>query len=181
MILLAILLGLLFGFVLHRAGASNPENIINMLRLRDLHLMKTIMFAVGLSCIGLFAGLSLGIIESSHLSVKAFYPGVVVGGLLLGSGFAIAGYCPGTGVAALGDGRKDALFFVLGGLIGAGLFMFSYAGLEQFGLMADWGGKLTLADTGVYPSLLSLSAITAALLLGVIFILVAWRLPRQLR
>ena len=97
-IILAILLGTLFGFVLHRVGASNPENIINMLRLKDLHLMKAILLAIGVASSILFVGLATGFINPSHISIKASYWGVLVGGMILGTGWAIAGYCPGTGV-----------------------------------------------------------------------------------
>ena len=58
-LILALFLGTLFGFVLHRVGASNPENIINMLRLTDLHLMKAILFAIGASSSVLFIGMAI--------------------------------------------------------------------------------------------------------------------------
>jgi len=59
----------------------------------------------------------VGVIDVGHLSVKSRYIGVIVGGALLGLGFAVTRYCPGTGLTALADGSKDALFFVGGGLI----------------------------------------------------------------
>ena len=62
-IALAIIVGLAFGFVLHRVGAGNPQNIINMLRLQDLHLAKVILFAIGVSSLSLFILLSTGFIE----------------------------------------------------------------------------------------------------------------------
>ncbi|MEZ5740961.1 MAG: hypothetical protein R3E68_16940 [Burkholderiaceae bacterium] len=96
-ILLALLIGGAFGFVLDRVGATNPNAIIGMLRLGRLHLMKTILLGIGVSSIVMFGGLIAGLIDPSHLSVKAAYPGVVIGGALLGVGFAVAGYCPGTG------------------------------------------------------------------------------------
>jgi hypothetical protein len=148
-LLLAVILGLIFGFVLERVGAANPDKILGMLRLTDLHLMKAIFCAIGLSSTILFAGILLGLVNVSHLSIKGMYPGVLLGGGLLGLGWAIGGYCPGTGVVAAGRGRKDALFFILGGVIGAGLFMVQYGSLAETGWMQDWfGGKATLADTG---------------------------------
>lgn len=132
-IFLALMLGTLFGFVLHRIGASNPENIINMLRLKDLHLMKTILLAIAIASAVLFISLALGLINPSHISIKESYWGVLVGGMLLGAGWAIAGYCPGTGLVALGDGRKDAVPFIAGGLVGAFIYMLVFANLEGGG------------------------------------------------
>ncbi|MDD9305295.1 MAG: hypothetical protein HUK40_24410, partial [Desulfobacter sp.] len=73
----------------------------------------------------------LGVIDSGHLSVKSSYIGVIVGGALLGLGFAVAGYCPGTSLTALADGRKDALFFVGGGLVGAFIYTLVYGSIAM--------------------------------------------------
>lgn len=178
----AIALGLLFGFALNRAGATNPENIINMLRFHDLRLMKAILFAIGLSSLALFAGLAVGIIDPSHVSIKTAYVGVVIGGAMLGTGFAIAGYCPGTGLASLATGRKDALFFVLGGLAGALVYTLSYAWIDgKTNMLAPlWGGAVSLAQTGneKYPALLNgVDGSVLGIALGAVFVVVAWVLP----
>ncbi|MBE9530650.1 MAG: hypothetical protein IMF00_05210 [Proteobacteria bacterium] len=72
-IILAILTGGLFGFVLHRVGAANPQNIINMQRLKDFHLIKVILFAIGFSSLILFLLLFLGLIDEGHINVKTSY------------------------------------------------------------------------------------------------------------
>ena len=181
-IILAIVLGVLFGFVLHRVGASNPQRIIDMLRLKDFHLMKAILFGIAVSSTLLFAGMAIGVIDASHMSVKTSYWGVIAGGMILGLGWAVAAYCPGTGVAALGDGRKDALFFVLGGLAGAFVYMLVYANVESTGLLEKiLGGKSTLAMTETsYPALLeNIPGIAVAFAIALIFAIIAWALPRS--
>lgn len=183
-ILLAILIGGAFGFVLDRVGATNPDYIIGMLRLSRLHLMKTILLAIGVSSVLMFGGLLLGVIDPGHLSVKTAYAGVFAGGILLGIGFAVAGYCPGTGLAAMATGRKDALFFVLGGLLGAAAYMVTYNGVKATGILdAILGGKATLgqiAETG-YPSLSAINGSLTGIVIGIVLIAIAVALPSRLR
>ncbi len=184
-IFLAVLLGTLFGFVLHRIAAASPQVIIDMLRLRDLRLMKTIIFAIGLATCGLFVGLATGLIDAAHLSVKASYAGVIAGGGLLGLGWAISGFCPGTSVVAAGAGRKDALYFIGGGLVGAFCYMLAYPWFKQIGILDPISaGKVTVAATGseAYPALAAgLPGWLTALLIGVALMVVAWRLPVKMQ
>lgn len=182
-ILLAIVIGGAFGFVLDRVGATNPNFIIRMLNLSDLHLMRTILLAIGVGAVLTFGGLLIGLVEPAHLSVKGAYWGVFVGGVLLGLGFAVAGYCPGTGLAAAASGRIDAMVFVLGGLLGAFAYALSFASVETTGLLDKiTGGSSTIgAIAGTkYPALFDVSGELAGLALGIVFIAVAWALPARL-
>ena len=185
-IFLAIIIGLAFGFALHRAGAGNPQYIINMLRLKDLHLAKVILLAIGISSLALFLLLTTGLIDQTHISIKAAYSGVILGGLVFGVGFAVGGYCPGTCLVGFGGGRKDALFFILGGLVGAGIFTLIYGWLKStFPAIFDniAGGKTTLADTGVdkFPGLFeSVPSLLIAGTIAIIFIIGAWKLPKKI-
>ena len=184
LILLAIAIGGAFGFVLDRIGATNPDYIIGMMRLTRLHLMKTILLGIGVSSLLMFGGLMTGFIEPGHLSVKSAYIGVFVGGVMLGLGFAISGYCPGTGLAAAATGRRDALLFVLGGLAGAAAYMLAYSGFKASGILdAIVGGKTTLgAIKGTaYSALTSLPGETIGLVLGIVFIVIAFVLPERFR
>ncbi|HHB75186.1 MAG TPA: hypothetical protein ENK84_01390 [Desulfobulbus sp.] len=181
-IFLSVLLGFIFGFVLQKIGAANPQKIINMLRLKDFHLMKAIFLGIALSSLGLFGLMAAGVVDPGHLSVKSSYVGVIAGGILLGAGWALSGFCPGTGVVAAGSGRKDALFFILGGLAGAFLFTLSYASLKGTFLFNKLGGKVTLAATGnekfaaLFPTV---PAIALAGGIAVLFIAIGVLLPEK--
>jgi hypothetical protein len=180
-IFLAILIGLFFGFVLQKAGAANPQRIIDMLRFKDFHLMKAIFLGIGLSSLLLFTLMALGIVDNTNLSVKTAYIGVIIGGAIMGTGWAIAGFCPGTGVVAAGAGRKDAFSFILGGLVGAFLFTLAYGLLKStflFNKIA--GGKATLAATNPEKYITLISSIPSVVVAGVIaivFIFISWKLP----
>lgn len=180
-IFLAILMGGLFGFVLERVGAGDPDKILGMLRLKDLHLMKAIFMGIGFSSLLLFPMLVLGWIDASHLSIKGMYSGVIIGGALLGVGWALAGFCPGTAVVALGRGRKDAITYVLGGLVGAAILTVSYDRLTDAGWFAPWwGGRLTLVQTGASRAVALLEgqgSFVVAMLLGAAMLAVGWFLP----
>jgi len=182
-IILAIVIGAAFGFTLDRIGATNPNLIIRMLNLSDLHLMKTILMGIGVASVLVFAGLLLHLVDPGHLSVKAAYIGVFVGGLVLGLGFAVAGYCPGTGLTAAATGRADALFFLVGGLAGAAAYMVTYAWVSTTGLLDKIaGGKTTLgaiSDANANALLTSVPGEWLGLVLGLALILIAWALPSR--
>ena len=186
-ILLAILVGGSFGFVLHKVGATNPNKIVGFLRLTDLHLAKVILFAIGFSSLLLFILMALGVVPVSHISVKSSYIGVILGGAIFGIGFGLGGYCPGTTLAALGSGRKDSLFMILGGLVGAWIYVLSYGWLtENMAWIFDEiaGGKIALAQTGndAYPALIdSIPGVVVAGVVAILFMAGAALLPNKLR
>jgi hypothetical protein len=184
-IILAIVVGAAFGATLDRIGATNPGYIIKMLNLSNLHLMRTILLGIGVGSVMLFGGLLAGVVDVGHMSVKTAYAGVFVGGILLGLGFAVAGYCPGTGLAAAATGRTDAIFFVLGGLAGAAAFMATYGALATTSVFDKIaGGKATLGEISgqSYPALFAgVPGEWIGLVMGIAFIVIAAVLPSRLK
>lgn len=180
-IILAILLGGFFGFALYMAGATNSRNLINMLSLRNLSLMKTILFAIGFSSFLLSLASLLGIFNISHLSVKGVHLGVLVGGLIFGIGFGWAGTCPGTCIAgATGADFKKAIATIIGGLLGALTFSLSYGYFEKLGLFELMNlGKLTIFNiSDKYPSIFQIG-FTGLMIMGIFLMLVAYMLPME--
>lgn len=182
-ILLAIVIGAAFGAVLDRIGATNPTYIGRMLALTNLNLMKTILLSIGTGSVLMFAGQMIGLVDVGHMSVKAAYVGVFVGGLMLGAGWAASGFCPGTGVCAAASGRKDALFFIAGGLLGAAAYMVTYPAWKASGMLDDvMGGKTTLGAVpgSKFDGLTAMSGDIIGILMGLAFIVIAFVLPERI-
>ncbi len=120
--------------------------------------------------------------DNSHLSVKSMYWGVIVGGAIFGLGWAMSGFCPGTGVAGAGSGRIDAFFFLAGGLVGTGMYTVMYGVLKDTFLFASlFGGMATLAQTGRFEALLtSVPGWIVAVALGLAFLVLAVVLPEKI-
>ena len=178
-IVLAIILGTIFGAVLYWVGASSPKKLIAMLRLEDLTLMKIIVFAIGFASVLLSVFSLLGWFNIGHLSVKAMNLGVVIGGLLFGIGFGTVGTCPGTCVAAAGSGgAKKAISAILGGLFGTWLFSVTYGFWKNIGLFQTMDlGKLTLFQISEkYPAVFDIGY-WGLLAVGIIFMAIAALLP----
>jgi len=120
-ILMGLIVGGLFGAGLVLAGLADPDKIIGTLRLKDFHALRTIAVFV---LVGMLGTWILNLLGLANFDVKpAVLIPVAIGGLLLGVGFGLTGYCPGTGLACTAAGRFDALITVLGMFLGAGVFI----------------------------------------------------------
>ncbi|MFI4859840.1 MAG: YeeE/YedE thiosulfate transporter family protein [Phycisphaerales bacterium JB063] len=150
-LLLGGLTGLVFGFLLQKGKVTRYETIVGQFLLRDFTVLKVMLTAMAVGAVGIYGMLQLGMIDGLHLK-SAQVVNNVAGGLIFGVGMAVLGYCPGTGVAAIGDGARDAVPGVLGMLVGAALFaeVSPWVG-RVLAPIGDWG-KITFADvTGLSP------------------------------
>lgn len=119
-ILLGLLTGFLFGFFLQKGRVSDRRVILGQFLLRDFTVMKIMMTAILVGGIGAYAMLAAGWIQ---LSIKpAHLVSIILGGLIFGPAMVFLGYCPGTAVAAAGEGKRDAWWGVLGMALGAAVY-----------------------------------------------------------
>jgi uncharacterized membrane protein YedE/YeeE len=140
-LLLGLFTGFLFGVLLQKGSVAKYRVIVGQFLLRDWTVVKVMGTAVITGTIGVFA---LHQLEMASLHIKpTVLGGVIAGGALFGIGMGLLGYCPGTSVAACGEGRKDAIAGVLGQLTGALLFVIAYATLDPLIKLGDFG-KITL-------------------------------------
>ncbi len=144
----AVVFGAIFGFLLHRGRVTSYDVIVNQLRLRDFTVLKIMMTAILVGGVGVFALKAAGLAQY-HVK-DATMLGVILGGALFGVGMAIYGYCPGTGLAAIGTGSLHALVGAIGMVVGGVLYALSF-GWVQANLLSVWSlGKARLpAMTGI--------------------------------
>ncbi len=144
--LLALLVGLGFGFALERAGFGRADNLAAIFYGRNFRVLRVMFTAIVTCALGLYLLDGTGWLPLASLKLlETFWVPQAVGGFLLGAGFIIGGYCPGTGLVGAASGKLDALWF-LGGL-GAGTFAFSLTQpwVEEFQLRGSLG-ELLMAE-----------------------------------
>ena len=165
--LTGFIIGALFGAALFLAGLAEPDKIIGTLRLKDLHALKTIAVFV---LVGMLGTWILELAAVANFSVKpAAMLSVLIGGALLGIGFGLTGYCPGTGLACAASGRIDALVTVLGMFVGAFVFILIYpVVVVPIESIANFGKPMLPEITGIPRTVWVLGIVgagTAALVL----------------
>jgi uncharacterized membrane protein YedE/YeeE len=134
--------GVLFGFLLQKGRVLRYDKQLGALRLMDMTIVKFMLSTVIVGMVGVYLLKDMGLVK---LSVKPTNLGAnIIGGLLFGLGWGLLGYCPGTAAGAVGEGRWDALWGLLGMLFGAALFAEAYPALKK--TILSWGkfGKITL-------------------------------------
>lgn len=161
-----LLLGALFGFVLENAGFGSPRKLTGQFRLEDWSVFKVMFTAVVTAAVLLWLARLLGVIpDASYFVPTPFYAAMAVGGLLIGAGFALGGYCPGTSIAGAAGGRLDAVVFMVGMILGTALFGAWFGPLESLYLATEGPAGQTLMQLSGLPEWLIL-AILAILAVG---------------
>ncbi len=114
-LIVAFLVGIGFGFALERAGFGSARKLVSQFYLSDLSVFKVMFTAIVTAMLGVTYLSWAGLLDLSLVYlVPTYWAAQVVGGLLLGVGFVVGGYCPGTSLVATATGRLDGLVFVLG-------------------------------------------------------------------
>jgi len=139
-----LITGIIFGFLLQKGRVIRYDKQLGALRLRDMTIVKFMVSSILVAMVGVYLLKDLGI---AKLSIKTtVLGGNIIGGLVFGIGWALLGYCPGTSLGAVGEGRWDGLWGILGMLVGAALFAEAFPFLKNSVL--TWGvyGKITIPE-----------------------------------
>jgi hypothetical protein len=140
---MAFLLGIGFGFVLEQAGFSSTRKLVGLFYGYDFTVLK-VFFTAGVTAMtGVLVFGHLGILNLDAIYVNPTYLwSALVGGLIMGAGFIIGGFCPGTSLCAAAVGRIDAMAFIGGSVIGILGFTEGYPWIEPLFLAGDMGSPL---------------------------------------
>jgi hypothetical protein len=169
-LIFAVLIGIAFGFVLERAGFGRADKLAAQFYLRDMRVFKVMFTGIVTAMLGLMIASGIGFVNLRDVSesIASFtwiWP-MLVGGLVLGAGFIISGYCPGTSIVAMASGNVDGLFTV-GGVI-TGTYGYSQLlhipAVQQFHDSSEKGPWFLYDLAPVRPELLAVIVAVMAVL-----------------
>lgn len=140
-------LGFFFGFVLESAGFGNSKKLAAQFYFRELTVLKVMFGAIITAMELLFITVGLGILDFNQLWVNPTYlASGIVGGLIMGVGFIVGGFCPGTSLVAMATRKLDGLFFVLGVLFGIFVFGETVEYFWDWWNNAGYMGRITIPE-----------------------------------
>lgn len=164
MILVAILSGIAFGFILVSVGMGNSRKISAVFYGEDWSVMKIMFSAVVTTMLLTYTSYYLGILDLNLVQLaNVNLSAVIIGGLIFGVGMAVSGYCPGTSIAAAVTRKIDAFIFIGGFFVGVWLFAINYSWISEYLFSTDLG-RLTLSDIfGIPYGIMALLVVFIAL------------------
>jgi uncharacterized membrane protein YedE/YeeE len=161
LLVLAVVFGAAFGFLLHRGRVADYNTIVRQFLLRDFTVIKIMMTAIVIGGIGVFALVHFGYAQFHIKSADLL--AIALGAAIFGVGMVLYGYCPGTALAAIGGGSLHALVGAVGMLVGGALYAFSFDWVKANILPVGAMGKVQLPQLlGVgAPAILAAFAVVA--------------------
>ena len=142
--ILGLITGLAFGFLLQKGRVLRYEKQVGAMLFTDMTIFKFMLSAIIVGMFGILLMADAGIISLSPKAMNV--GGVVIGGALFGIGWAVMGFCPGTAVGAIGEGRWHAIFALVGMMIGAAIYAEIFPAVND--TILSWAnfGKIRLPD-----------------------------------
>jgi uncharacterized membrane protein YedE/YeeE len=156
-LILAVVFGAVFGALLHRGRVADYNVIVNQFRFRDFTVLRVMLSAIVVGGIGVYVLHQYGLAQY-HIK-PADMLAVISGAALFGVGMVLYGYCPGTGIAAVGTGSIHALVGFLGMLVGGILYALSFPWIKENVSSVASLGKIRLPDVSGMPDLFWLGAL----------------------
>ena len=164
--IIALALGVGFGFSLNKSGLTKYHKIVNVFRLTDMAVLKFMMTALIVSMSGLYALRGLGLVTFPNVPAT-YITGNLVGGLIFGAGMALSGFCPGTCAAGSGEGKLDYLIPGLAGFfVGAVIYGLTYQQVfPKISSMSNYGSVVLPDLWNISPFLMVLCFVLMSIFL----------------
>src|SRR5262245_15200590 len=169
-IVVGIAMGIVFGFALEKSRVFEPGIIVGQMQLRNFIMLKVFLTAVATGAIVLAVLNGLDYVKLQPR--PATYSADVVGGLILGTGISLSGACPGTTLAQVGAGYRDALFTLVGSLCGAVTFSYAEPAINKT-FLGQSGPELIFTDLISVPYWMGALAL-AAVIVVILYVLEGW-------
>lgn len=163
-LIIAFVIGIGFGFALEQAGFSSSRKLAGMFYGYDTTVLKVFFTAAIVALVGSQFMSYFGLLNLNLVFVNEYYiASAIIGGVIMGAGFIMGGFCPGTGISALSIGKIDALFYILGGFAGAFLFAETYPLIQPLA-ESSYRGPVKINEAlhlspGVFTFLLIVAAV----------------------
>src|SRR5574339_195858 len=147
------LIGFAFGFTLEMSGFGDSRKLAAQFYLTDMTVLKVMFTAIAVAMVLLFATVGLGVLNFGQVWVNPTYlSSGLAGGLIMGVGFIIGGFCPTTSLASASTGKIDGMFFMLGGFFGAFLFGETEQYFTNWYNNSGYYGRITLDQVFGIPT-----------------------------
>lgn len=147
-LVIALIIGIIFGFLLERAGFGSSRKLTNVFYLDDLAVVKVMFSAVATAAAGIYIFSVAGLLNMEEIvKLPTYVWPQIIGGVLFGLGFLIGGYCPGTAFVAIGSGKIDGILYIIGAVTAGWFFTYIFDYIKGFYL----SGKLE--NTFIYDGL----------------------------
>ncbi|WP_340113422.1 YeeE/YedE thiosulfate transporter family protein [Maribellus mangrovi] len=148
--LIAILIGIAFGFILEASGFSSSRNLAGVFYGYNFVVLRVFFTALIVAMVGLMYFDYFGWLDLSKIFILPTYLGpMIVGGIIMGFGFIIGGYCPGTSFTGIAIGKLDALLFTVGLYLGIMVFSLAFPLLGDFYNSGSMGNVTLTELTGI--------------------------------
>jgi rhodanese-related sulfurtransferase len=146
----ALIIGIFFGVILEQAGFSTSKKLVGLFYGYDFTVLRVFFTAGIVAMIGVIAMEHFGLLDINLTYINpTFFWSAIIGGLIMGLGFVVGGFCPGTSICAAAIGKVDAMIFVAGSFIGVLIFVEGYPLWEELYKSNNWGNTRIFDALGI--------------------------------